>query len=171
MKSAHLSTHFHDSIRIPARTINQIPNSPDPVNPALRVRGRIWVRLPVKTPHHPPNAFSGAFAAPDFFCTQFALLAQQGACAARRSSDKSRSSLERRYSSVAQLVEQVTVNHRVGGSSPSRGAILKRHPDTGVGQPAARRAFSWPPASSAPYSSRASSARAASKKRARRAPA
>ena len=25
---------------------------------------------------------------------------------------------------VAQLVEQVTVNHRVGGSSPSQGAIL-----------------------------------------------
>ena len=29
------------------------------------------------------------------------------------------------YSSVAQLVEQVTVNHFVGGSSPSRGAIRR----------------------------------------------
>ncbi len=28
------------------------------------------------------------------------------------------------YSPVAQSVEQVTVNHWVGGSSPSRGAIL-----------------------------------------------
>ena len=27
------------------------------------------------------------------------------------------------YSSVAQLVERVTVNHQVGGSSPSRGVI------------------------------------------------
>ena len=30
----------------------------------------------------------------------------------------------RRVSLVAQSVEQVTVNHRVGGSSPSQGAIL-----------------------------------------------
>jgi hypothetical protein len=30
-------------------------------------------------------------------------------------------------SPVAQLVEQVTVNHRVGGSSPSRGANLFRY--------------------------------------------
>jgi hypothetical protein len=29
---------------------------------------------------------------------------------------------KREYSSVAQLVEQVAVNHPVGGSSPSRGA-------------------------------------------------
>ena len=28
------------------------------------------------------------------------------------------------YSPVAQLVERVTVNHQVGGSSPSRGAIF-----------------------------------------------
>jgi hypothetical protein len=31
------------------------------------------------------------------------------------------------YSRVAQVVEQVTVNHRVGGSSPSSGAVLKDH--------------------------------------------
>jgi hypothetical protein len=30
----------------------------------------------------------------------------------------------RSYSRVAQVVEQVTVNHRVGGSSPSSGAVL-----------------------------------------------
>ena len=30
-------------------------------------------------------------------------------------------------SPVAQLVEQVTVNHLVGGSSPSRGAICKKN--------------------------------------------
>ncbi len=30
------------------------------------------------------------------------------------------------HSPVAQSVEQVTVNHRVGGSSPSRGAIFKK---------------------------------------------
>ncbi len=29
------------------------------------------------------------------------------------------------YSRVAQVVEQVTVNHRVGGSSPSSGAVLR----------------------------------------------
>src|ERR1700674_923976 len=29
------------------------------------------------------------------------------------------------YSRVAQVVEQVTVNHRVGGSSPSSGAVRK----------------------------------------------
>src|ERR1700737_4456088 len=28
------------------------------------------------------------------------------------------------YSRVAQVVEQVTVNHRVGGSSPSSGAVI-----------------------------------------------
>src|SRR3954471_12205028 len=31
----------------------------------------------------------------------------------------------RRYSRVAQVVEQVTVNHRVGGSSPSSGAVIR----------------------------------------------
>ena len=31
-------------------------------------------------------------------------------------------------SSVAQLVEQMTVNHRVGGSSPSRGAKSGKSP-------------------------------------------
>lgn len=34
------------------------------------------------------------------------------------------------YSSVAQLVEQATVNRWVGGSSPSRGAILPCQPGT-----------------------------------------
>src|SRR5216117_153770 len=29
------------------------------------------------------------------------------------------------YSRVAQVVEQVTVNHRVGGSSPSSGAVIR----------------------------------------------
>src|SRR3954462_5201532 len=31
----------------------------------------------------------------------------------------------RSYSRVAQVVEQVTVNHRVGGSSPSSGAVIR----------------------------------------------
>ena len=42
------------------------------------------------------------------------------------------------HSPVAQLVEQVAVNHRVGGSSPSRGAFFGRNvhikPGTGSNQ-------------------------------------
>ena len=94
-KNLRKAAHFHESIRKPARTVNHFPNFPDPVNSTLRVLNQFCTRLPVKTPHHPPNAFSGAFAAPDFFCRKPAGLEQQGACARNKSSDKSRSSLER----------------------------------------------------------------------------
>ena len=48
--------------------------------------------------------------------------------------------LREECSPVAQLVEQVTVNHRVGGSSPSRGATLANFLDI-VGELSAVRAF------------------------------
>lgn len=57
----------------------------------------------------------------------------------------------RSYSRVAQVVEQVTVNHRVGGSSPSSGAVIRlavasvyRNGHFRKGVPVF--AFSWTPA-------------------------
>jgi hypothetical protein len=49
-----------------------------------------------------------------------------------------------RLSRVAQLVEQVTVNHRVGGSSPSSGAWSKPS-DRSALRTTAARCFAWTP--------------------------
>src|SRR3954471_8062070 len=57
----------------------------------------------------------------------------------------------RSYSRVAQVVEQVTVNHRVGGSSPSSGAVIRLADAStckkrALSKESARFAFCWTPA-------------------------